>query len=274
MANILSIVVNFDSCQRPSPRTGSATSEDSPEVRSRSTGDCDDGEEVVMLDRLASGSLAQQLLDVARDPMLRHSVYLRLGEYCHLCRNRLNSLKLSLFLAMKQSNDRGRRDWGLIELQYLELERIVDRVQTICRPMTLCRVTIALDLLFEDRREEWSRLIAAGGGELEWHRPRVRGLASFDVERMGQALDALVYWRAGDCLPDRVARLRWWVESGTAHISWEESDSSPIRPSGDGPTWTLPLIARVLEAHGGDFRVTAAKTWRLDLTWPASTDTH
>jgi hypothetical protein len=238
------------------------------------TGESDDGAEVVMPDRLAEGSLAEQLLEVARDPKLRQSVYLKLGEYCHQCRNRLNSLKLSLFLAMKQSNDCRRRDWALIEDRYLELERIVDRVQMICRPMTLSRVTIALDLLFEDRREEWTRLITAGGGELVWLRPRLRGSASFDVERMGHALDALVDWRAGDLVPDRVARLRWWVESATAHISWEESDSSPIRPSGDGTTWTLPLIARVVAAHGGEFRLTEGKTWRLDLSWPASTDTH
>src|SRR5258707_9571590 len=109
-----------------------------------------------MPDRLAEGSLADQLLEVARDPTLRQSVYLRLGEYCHQCRNRLNSLKLSLFLAMKQSDQGLRHEWGLIERDYLELERIVDRVQMICRPMTLSRVSLALDLLFEDRREEWT----------------------------------------------------------------------------------------------------------------------
>jgi hypothetical protein len=226
-----------------------------------------------MADRLADGSLAKQLLEAARDPMLRHSVYLQLGEYCHQCRNRLNSLKLSLFLATKHSTDGLRRDWTTIEREYLELERIVDRVQTIFRPMTLTRVTIALDLFFEDRREEWTRLISAGGGELEWLRPRSRGLASIDVVRMGQALDALVHWRAGECSPDGVARLRWWVEAGTAHVSWEDSDSSPTSPASDGPTWTLPLIARVVEAHGGEFRLSDDKTWRLDLSWPASTDT-
>jgi hypothetical protein len=247
--------------------------ENSFEVRSGSTGASDDRAEVLMPNRPTDGSLAQQLLEAARDPTLRHSVYLQLGEYCHLCRNRLNSLKLSLFLAMKHSNDGRLREWDLIETQYLELERVVDRVQTIFRPMTLTRVTIALDLFFEDRREEWTRLIAAGGGDLEWVRPRVRGMASFDVERMGHALDALVKWRAGALVPDRVARLRWWVEAGLAHISWEETLFSPMTPSDDETTWTLPLIARVVEAHGGEFRLTEAKTWRLDLSWPASTDT-
>ena len=49
--------------------------------------------------------LSRQLMEFARDTTLRQEVYKRLGEYCHQCRNRLNSLKLSLYLVKRQSHD-------------------------------------------------------------------------------------------------------------------------------------------------------------------------
>ena len=225
-----------------------------------------------MSDSLANDSLARELLEIARDAGLRQSVYLQLGEYCHQCRNRLNSLKLSLFLAIRQSDREHAGDWEPVERRYLELERIVDRVQTICRPMNLSRVTIDLELLFEDRREEWSRWMAAGGGDLKWAYPRARSPASFDVEWMGQALDALVRWRAGGLTEDRQAVFRWWVESSRACISWEESPEVGTNSHEGGATWALPLIARVLEAHGGEYRVSLSFGWRIDLSWPLSAE--
>lgn len=223
-----------------------------------------------MIDSLSEGLLADQLLVIVREPRIRQAVYEELGEYCHMCRNRLNSLKLSLFLAKKQSTGRRVEDWERIERHYVELERAVDRVQTICRPMTLSPVSIGLELLIEDRRAEWIRLMAESGCELECVPPPARALAAFDVERMGQALDALIRWRAGDPSPGRLARLRWWVEAGTAHLAWEEERSTPVRPSDEGATWNLPLLVRIVLAHGGDLRLTDDSDWRLRLSWPAA----
>ncbi|WP_435007449.1 hypothetical protein P12x_004743 [Tundrisphaera lichenicola] len=224
-----------------------------------------------MSEGLIESSLCLQLLEIATDPKLREVVYRQLGEYCHQCRNRLNSLKLSLFLALRQSSQEMRGAWAKIERDYLELEQLVDRLQTICRPMPLSRVMLPLDLLFNDRREEWSRLITDGGADLELVHPRHRTLASFDVERIGQALDALVRWRAGGQGLDRVARLRWGVEAGRATINWEEPVPL-LDPALDGSNWTLPLIARVAEAHGGGYQISEDSGWRLEMSWPAQLD--
>ena len=217
-------------------------------------------------------ALAGQMLRLARDATLRGMVYDRLGDYCHQCRNRLNSLKLMIYLMTKQCADPTVGVWEEVNRHYRDLERKVEQIQTLCRPMTVSRVTLALDLLIDDRREAWTRTMIASGGSLEMIPPGSRTESKFDVERLGGALDALVEWRAGEVATGRPARLRWWVEQGVSHICWEE----PVRPETGvrrAPTagdviWALPLLVRVVEAHGGDCRVEESGGWRLDGSWP------
>jgi hypothetical protein len=223
-----------------------------------------------MLRGLTDTALADQLLRIARDPNLRRMVYEQLGDYCHQCRNRLNSLKLSLYLAMRHSPTADAGHWSTIDGHYQELERRVDRVQTLCRPLMLSRVTLGLDLLIDDRRAAWTRSMATAGRVLEFDPPADRAVASFDVERMGQALDSLIAWRAGDPGSAPSARLSWWVAEGESHLAWEELRTGTSQPpSNEGATWTLPFLARIVMAHGGDYRVEDHRGWRLDLSWPS-----
>lgn len=222
-----------------------------------------------MIEGVSDNSIADELLMIAHDPGLRQSVYQELGEYCHTCRNRLNSLKLSIFLAMRLSNDVNSDRWSFIERQYLELERSVDRVQALCRPMTLSMVSIAFDLLIEERADEWADEMAVGGCLLECVPPPTRAVAAFDVERMGQVLDAIVQWRAGGVARGRTARLQWWVEAGTAHVAWSEEGTSPDGPAPEGAKWVMPLVARVILTHHGEYRVAENQGWRLEFSWPS-----
>lgn len=220
------------------------------------------------------GLLGDQLLAIACDPTLRQSVYLRLGEYCHQCRNRLNSMKLSLYLAQRASSESHGGRWEAIEGHYRELEARIERIQTICRPMVLSPVTVGLDLLVEDRRGDWAALLADRGGELDCVAPSERAVASLDVDRFGSALDALAAWRAGAISPGTTTRLRWRVEAGRAHLTWEE-DRPRMKfslPPDHGPdrTWTLPFLARVISAHEGDLLLRDGDGWRIDLSWPAA----
>lgn len=223
-----------------------------------------------MIGASSENSLVEQLLHVARDPQFRQLVYEHLGEYCHNCRNRLNSLKLGLFLAMKQATGPRSEAWRPIEGCYQELERTVELLQAICRPIILSPVTLELDLLIEDRRQEWARILEDKGCTLTCVAPSGQATATFDVDRMGQALDSMVRWRAGDYGSNRSARLRWWVDSKSAHISWQETNPSPVKPPEDIPTWHLPLLARLITAHGGEYRMVEGPDWHLDLSWPAS----
>lgn len=226
-----------------------------------------------MFQSLSDPEIADQLLRIAREPVVRREVYERLGEYCHQCRNRLNSLKLSLYLLMRLSDDPEGGRWASVDLYYQELERRVDQIQKICRPIVLSKVNLGLDLLIDDRRESWRRLMARAGKSLEFHPPELRVVAGFDVEWMGQCLDALVAWRAGDCASGSEARIAWWEAAGRTHLVWEEfGEPSMIEPpqqSRDEATWALPLLARVVQSHDGELQVRSDPGYRLEICWPS-----
>jgi hypothetical protein len=225
-----------------------------------------------MLQSTTDEVLGDQLLRIARDPDLRQRVYEHLREYCHQCRNRLNSLKLSIYLAMRQSPSPTVDPWLEIERYYRDLERRVEQVQFLCRPLVLSRVALGLELLIDDRRGTWAQLLATRGRALEVVPPTNRAVASFDVDSLGRALDSVVAWRASDRSDARSAKLRWWVEDGFAHLVWEEPATAlqprEVPPPEEPPTWTLPLLARVALAHGGDYRIDTERGWRLEVAWP------
>jgi hypothetical protein len=252
----------------PRPEATGMTPDSSDETRT-----VDRESEGTMLQGTTEELLGDHLLRLARDPDLRLMVYEHLREYCHQCRNRLNSLKLSIYLAMRQASSTAVDPWVEIERHYRDLESRVEQVQFLCRPLVLSRVTLGLDLLFDDRSESWTRLMATRGRGLELVPPADRAVASFDVDRLGKALDSVVAWRATESSAGQSARLRWWVEAGFAGVSWEETDTprGPTDPSSpdQAPAWTLPLLARVALAHGGDYRIETDRGWRLEVAWPS-----
>jgi hypothetical protein len=233
--------------------------------------------EGMMLQSLSDNLLADQLIRIAREPELRHSIYDRLGEYCHQCRNRLNSLKLSLYLVMRQSPGTAEGRWDEIERHYQSLEQRVDQIQTLCRPVVLSRVTLSLDLLIDDRRKGWIDLMARSGKTLGFERPAEPSVISFDVDRIGQAIDSLVALRAGDLNSGSSATIRWWKDASLVHFRWEESvmPGASTKTSGttEEETWTLPLLVRIVMAHGGEVRIENDSGYRLELSWPTSPPT-
>jgi hypothetical protein len=211
--------------------------------------------------------LENLLLEVARDPELREEVYQHLRQYCHECRNHLNSLKLSLYLAIKRTASPTPPAWAEVERSYQNLETRIEQIHFLCRPIQLSRVTLALDLLMEDRRSFWVGRMADQGGGLVLEPPPVRAVASFDVDSLGRVFDSLVGWRATVGPGGRSAVLRWWIKDEVAHLEWDEPDADPS--PGESSAWTLPMLARIIVAHGGDCRVESERGWRLKVFWPA-----
>jgi len=227
-----------------------------------------------MLQSVTNELLGDYLLQIARDADLRLQVYEQLREYCHQCRNRLNSLKLGIYLAIRQAPSPTPESWFEIERDYQVLESRVELVQLLCRPLVLSRVTLGFDLLIEDRRDSWSQLMKRQGRDLEFLPPQDRAVVSFDVQILGRVFDSLVSWRASMPSAGRSARMSWWVENGLAHVIWDESEKSPASDEtspGSACAWTLPLLARVALAHGGDYQIETDQGWHLEVVWPAQT---
>src|SRR4051794_40430957 len=78
--------------------------------------------DVLMVEVGADGDLSCDLLPVALDSTKIDALYGLLGEFCHNVRNRLNSLKLGLYLARRFDPDLDATRWRPLEREYLELE--------------------------------------------------------------------------------------------------------------------------------------------------------
>jgi hypothetical protein len=220
------------------------------------------------------GGLSGSLLNVVADSSRVAALYEALGEYCHLVRNRLNSVKLSLYLAARPGS--GQRDDRLLDLErrYLMLERFVEQLQTICRPMRLTPMPVAVGMLVEDRRPAWTEWLGARGIELELVPPRGPAVGVFDPLRLGQGLDALASWRGEVAPADSSVRVEWWSMPDALAVDWSEPRATSLgEPSPDGDAGTpaslaLPLLAKAVAAHGGTVDVSLADGFRVALRWP------
>jgi hypothetical protein len=221
--------------------------------------------------------LAGALARVAADPDLTRHLHEVLGAYCHRCRNHLNSLKISLYLARRVGGSGGQNVWRDLEPRYELVERFVDRLQLICRPMPLSLVRLPLSLLIDDRRGAWSEQLQGQGRRLIVSPPEGPEVGDFDPMRLGQGLDGLVSWRsrAGD--PGSDLRVSWTADRGTFHVVWDEPPGPGPDP-GFGPpdgsaadstdALALPLLTRLMTLHGGALLQARRSRWRLDLRWP------
>jgi hypothetical protein len=219
------------------------------------------------------GGLSGALLGIASDPSRIDTLHRILDRYFHRFRNRLNSMKLSLYLAKKQAAEGDIARWAELEARYRVIEQFLDQVQTLCRPIHLNPIRESLGKLLEERLPAWVQWHVDRGRRLEVTRPDGPAVGSFDPSRLGQAVDALVAWRAEVGDPETPAHLSWWEDGGSLHLSWAESGSG--RPAHGAPSHrcsslALPLLARVVTAHGGTLDISEREGLRFLLRWPAN----
>jgi hypothetical protein len=212
--------------------------------------------------------LTRALLPIAADAETLDRLYGLLGEFCHVLRNRLNCLKLGLYLA--QRPDAG--PWALEETarHYQEVEQFVERLQAVCRPMRLTPVAVPLGEVLEERHGAWTEWLAARGRDLDWSPPQAEAPSSLDAGLLAYALDGLVAWRAESGRPGTPVRLAWRQAADSVRLTWEESDAGQDEPSPDrAPSLALPLLARVASAHAGGLELPDGPGFRLTLRLPA-----
>jgi hypothetical protein len=220
-----------------------------------------------MLETDEIDGLAGSLMRLAADPARIQALYKMLGEYCHLVRNRLNCVKLGLYLARRDSQDGHSDRWIHLDQLYGEVEAFVDRFQTVCRPFQLAPMKVDLGSLLEERRPVWDGWLSKRGRWMNWRAPATPAVGRFDVARLSHGLDALAMWRAETGPADTPVRVSWKAQEDRLNLSWEEA--GPWCADDQQSTGlVLPLLARLVSAHGGSLRLSLKDGLHLRLSWP------
>lgn len=217
------------------------------------------------------------LLRAAADPDVRARLHALLGPFCHECRNHLNTLRLSLYLAGRNGPPTAAAPWRDQELRYREVEQAFERLHQICRPLSLAVVRLPIALLWDEATPHWADQCARAGITLETRAATTPIIGDFDPHHLRRGLDALIDWRIAVGSPDRTATFSWAAEAQHFWVEWAESGpATPLDECADDSlgSLALPFLARVLAAHGGTLHVETRNGYRVVLRWPLEIPVH
>jgi hypothetical protein len=234
-------------------------------------------------DGTAEEGLSSSLLQVVNDPERLDRLRWLLSGFCHRCRNSLNGIKLSLYLFRREARGPVPDCWGDLETIYREVEYLFDHLQTIYRPMPVTMVRSPLGEFLGHHEPRWRSWYEARCGALEFVPPDPDVVGEFDPAQLGVGLDAVATWRAGSAEPGALTRIGWAAREGWIEVRWQESGSR----GGGEPPWragastppraagsrrvddlALPLLARIVAAHGGRLRYDNQAGFSMCLRWP------
>lgn len=225
-----------------------------------------------MMARSGLDGLSSALLSIAADGDQVALFHRILDRYFHRFRNRLNSMKLSLYLGRRDSLGSEVGLWSELEGRYQTIERFLDQIQNYCRPFELTPIEAPLDLFLEERRQAWEHRHSSRGLEFDLNPPEQPAFGQFDPSRLAQGLDALAAWRVESLPVGTSIRLQWAERDGWLHLHWEEPqvrNSCSKECAGDSPIdLALPILARIVQAHGGTLDVSLQSGFALTLKWP------
>jgi hypothetical protein len=205
------------------------------------------------------------LWQIAADPERVAALHGLVGDFCHLLRNRLNSLQMSLYLARRDDGSTEPQIWDELDRQYHAAEGVVELFQVVCRPMTLTPITIGLGLVIADFAGRWGPRFAERGLVLTSSLTDADGPSTLDPSRLSQGLDALAAWRLDRCRVGARTVLRGSVARGVSRLEWSEEGQVRFCPDGELP---LAAMARVASAHGGTMTQEEDHGWRVRIEWP------
>jgi hypothetical protein len=232
----------------------------------------------------AEEGLSSSFLGIVQDPAQVEGLRTLLSGFCHRCRNSLNGIKMSLYLFRRESRGALPDCWGEVETIYHDVEHLFDHLQTIYRPLSIAMVRSALDDLIDQHAPKWRSWFESRGRSIQLDRPEGEVRANFDPAQLGAGLDALAEWRA--VAGDRASRARiaWRARDGAIEVFWDEipgQDARSTVEAADGAAWgrdasssrrvdalALPVLARIVAAHGGCVERVHEPGFHVHLRWP------
>ncbi|APW61001.1 hypothetical protein [Paludisphaera borealis] len=232
-------------------------------------------------DGSADDGLSSSLLRFVDDDQLgplRHA----LSDFNHRCRNLLNGMKMSFYLAKRSSPGPLSERWGELDQTYCAVEQLFERLSTIYRTMPLTLMKLRFGSLVDERSRGWAAWFQQNGNTLTLEPPDREAIGEFDAMRLITAIDAFVAWRAESMPRGGRAFLKWATDGGCFQLAWREqasdltqpeaavSDPFPARGSLAAATGSLslPLLARVISEHRGRLTWTREPHVEARIRWP------
>lgn len=220
------------------------------------------------------------LIAIAANPKLAENLHSVIRTYCHQVRNHLNSLKMSLYFAKRGSSAEGSPAWSHLNTQYQEMEQWLERLQMLCRPLSLDLYELPFDLVIEEHRKRWVESAERAGGTLAVAPAEISASVRIDLGKWAQVLDDLAEWRFRAAPRGTKFQLDWKLDGNVLAFRWSESSGRLLEPSVEGFTQdpeqgplsreglVLPMIHRLAVLHGGSAELSVEDGWRLTLRLP------
>ncbi|MGC8642317.1 MAG: hypothetical protein ACP5XB_20845 [Isosphaeraceae bacterium] len=233
-------------------------------------------------DDLEEEGLSDALVRIVQDDSKIEQLRKELGSFSHRCRNVLGGMKMSLYLMKRSATGSLPGWWDEIERNYQGIERLIDELQTIYRPMSLTPIRAPFGTLVRNREPSWREWFASRKGRLEIVPPAKESVCQFDPMCLRMGCDAFLRWRASMLPPGQTGRFSWQTDGEQLHACWQERPSGPLphedtkrsparectRPSSGNQMLALPLLARVIKAHGGVIQWTRSPAFQVEFGWP------
>ncbi len=211
---------------------------------------------------------ADVLSRLAAEPEGVEALHDAFGDFCHLVRNRLNSLQIGVYLARTTADPRSSA-WRDVDEQCRAAVQVIELFQSVCRPMTLHPITIGLDLVLRDFANRWSPKFEARGVALRLVCPPPDEPSRIDPTRIAQALDAFVAWRLEEAEAGSTVVITGRSCHTGSRIAWSEGEAAGNISRG---ALGLGLLSRVAALHGGRLVPTCGPELHVVVEWPNASE--
>jgi hypothetical protein len=222
------------------------------------------------------------LLRLAQDDRKIEQLREELSGFTHRCRNLLSGVKMSLYFVRRGADRPLPAWWAEVEQNYEGIERLLDQLQQIYRPMPLTLVRAPLRSFVLDRERTWREWFTSSNGSLQIMPPAEESTGELDPMYLSLGFDAMLRWRASALLPGHFARFSWMTTESRLEACWhevrtegraeqgEEHHPRPDRSASASPhqVLALPLLARVIKAHQGTMQWRSAPEFEVVFGWP------
>lgn len=228
-----------------------------------------------MIEALAVPDLSLLLLNQLSFPRSLEVLQRFLDRYLHRARNRLNTIRLALYMA-RRSLGRDHADLAPMEAAYEDLQKFLEHFQRFTLPLELTLVEGPLERFLSTQVAEFQSRCMLDRERLPYIEldpdPRVRP-RKFDPNRLGPALLEYLQSVAADPMRSDSIRLRTEHRGPDLIVTTSSESTSEPPPVPDQPTLAsklaIPWLARVVTAHGADFAYHPEPGIEWRIRWPS-----